>query len=354
MGDRGDLYHYTSVDTMHYILESGIMYATNLKYMNDSEEYANGIKEIYQIINRRRKNLISREKLALALEEDVPIYTISFSEARDLLSQWAMYAGDSGVSVKFRFTGEEKYKTNLSDEESAREYIFEDGVNVVPQKVFYCTRQVMSKKQYNIEANAIWNYIQSDMRDVTLKDAEDNLKILWQSKAPLVKHYEFRAEKEYRLVFDKKYWQNGKFRYKIYYRGAKNILKPYLKIECEKGWPVREVMVGPGKDQETAFQCVIHFLNNSNLKINNCNFFQQCEEYLALCELPPSVMEIWENNKKFLENAEDNQYDVFETIKTKMLSKLHLTAPCAVKLRNSVIARNGIIVSKSPIPYVFC
>ena len=40
------LYYYTSTDTMRYILGSGDIYATNIRYMNDSEEYTNGLNEI--------------------------------------------------------------------------------------------------------------------------------------------------------------------------------------------------------------------------------------------------------------------------------------------------------------------
>ena len=41
-----ELYYYTSTDTMRYILKGGDIYATNIRYMNDSEEYTNGLNEI--------------------------------------------------------------------------------------------------------------------------------------------------------------------------------------------------------------------------------------------------------------------------------------------------------------------
>lgn len=41
-----NLYYYTSTDTMRYILGNGDIYATNIRYMNDSEEYTNGLNEI--------------------------------------------------------------------------------------------------------------------------------------------------------------------------------------------------------------------------------------------------------------------------------------------------------------------
>ena len=40
------MYYYTSTDTMCKILQKGDMFATNLNYMNDAQEYVNGLKEI--------------------------------------------------------------------------------------------------------------------------------------------------------------------------------------------------------------------------------------------------------------------------------------------------------------------
>lgn len=40
------MYYYTSTDTMCKILQNGNMFATNLNYMNDAQEYVNGLKEI--------------------------------------------------------------------------------------------------------------------------------------------------------------------------------------------------------------------------------------------------------------------------------------------------------------------
>ena len=44
-----ELYYYTSTDTMRYILEKGDIFATNIRYMNDSEEYTNGLEELFRL-----------------------------------------------------------------------------------------------------------------------------------------------------------------------------------------------------------------------------------------------------------------------------------------------------------------
>ena len=106
-----DLYYYTKVETMRYILCDANIFATNIRYMNDSEEYANGLKELRKIYESHSEGIrIPFEKITEELEKDIPIYSISFSAARDLLSQWSMYAGESGVSIKMQFEENERYK----------------------------------------------------------------------------------------------------------------------------------------------------------------------------------------------------------------------------------------------------
>ena len=118
------------------------IFATNIKYMNDSEEYANGLKELYKIYESHSDGkLVSSEKIEAELEKDIPIYSISFSGARDLLSQWSMYAGESGVSIKMQFDGTEKYK--VYDLISGKRKRLVDGdTSIKPQKVWYCTEAV--------------------------------------------------------------------------------------------------------------------------------------------------------------------------------------------------------------------
>lgn len=75
-----NLYYYTRVETMRYILMNANIFATNIKYMNDSEEYANGLKELYKIYESHSDGkLVSSEKIEAELEKDIPIYSISFS-----------------------------------------------------------------------------------------------------------------------------------------------------------------------------------------------------------------------------------------------------------------------------------
>ena len=47
------LYYYTTSETMKYILTQGDIFATHISYLNDSEEYNNGLRKYISHIKRR-------------------------------------------------------------------------------------------------------------------------------------------------------------------------------------------------------------------------------------------------------------------------------------------------------------
>ena len=61
----GLLYYYTTSETMKYILTQGDIFATHISYLNDSEEYINGLRELREIFERDdlggRETLLFRE-----------------------------------------------------------------------------------------------------------------------------------------------------------------------------------------------------------------------------------------------------------------------------------------------------
>ena len=296
-----NLYYYTRVETMKHILEGSNIFATNLKYMNDSEEYANGLKELFYIFNERSADeIITSEALQSALSDEITSYSISFSQARDLLSQWSMYAGESGVSIRMNFSGEEVFR-GYSAKDKQRIPLTDDKTKTTVQKVYYCTRDVMEPEAYNKIAEEIFKQITCDIDPVTQKDMGANYLEMWKKMTPYVKRAEFRAEEEYRLVFEQSQW---KIPFLIEYRNSNNVLKPYLDVDCVGGWPVCEIVIGPGFNQEVVFNSVLHFLNNTSLyvpKLKEDVYQKRCWEYFTSCgKVSEKVQEIWDKNCEYL------------------------------------------------------
>ncbi|WP_230673723.1 DUF2971 domain-containing protein [Rathayibacter sp. Leaf248] len=107
------LYHYTTLAGLQGIVETGGLWASDVRYMNDSSElvYAH---ELIQEVVHSKFSAVENNDLAQILEkyedfatdfsyESKP-YITCFCETDDLLSQWRGYSSqDVGVSLGFNF-----------------------------------------------------------------------------------------------------------------------------------------------------------------------------------------------------------------------------------------------------------
>ena len=97
------LAHYTSFEVLQKIVEGGEMWATDLLYMNDEAEfrYAIGLLESmldsYPTVKPHAEWVLDHFfERRQSVDDDISIYSISFSEEEDLLSQWRAYCPESG------------------------------------------------------------------------------------------------------------------------------------------------------------------------------------------------------------------------------------------------------------------
>lgn len=360
-----DLYYYTNVETMRCILQNANIYATNLRYMNDAEEYANGVKELREIFNEKReKVLITEEMLHGILENEVTSYSISFSEADDLLSQWSMYAGESGISLRMRFTGDEKYRVYTDNGGMGAEER-QDLPDLIEKlrvkKVYYCTKSAMKESEYRAATDKIWEAATGKSESKAEEgqsekqaDIDDEYVALWKRMAPFVKRVEFQAEAEQRLVFNTAEWEKA---VRIDYRNSRNVLKPYLDIECEGGWPICEVMVGPGFNQDVVFESVLHFLNHARLKVpalNGRQYYERCGEYFQNCgNMSQELYNMWKEFEPYFDKDAVDQYHLFLEIRNDMLMHSAADESFREQLRRRELTKSGILLSRSRIPYIF-
>src|ERR1017187_117129 len=97
------LYHYTSGSGLIGIIYSKSLWATSIRYLNDSTEYDLALDLARTSMRARLKASRSRweEGLYIALSEELTgtapadVYVTSFSENHDQLSQWRAYCPSS-------------------------------------------------------------------------------------------------------------------------------------------------------------------------------------------------------------------------------------------------------------------
>lgn len=374
-----ELYYYTSTDTMWYVLTGGNIYATNIRYMNDSQEYINGLEELYYLFQKEElvKEWIRQQKLEKSLwdkmqsvftpqnleanKQEMEYYSISFCKKNDLLSQWAIYARESGVSIKMNFEEQEsdyKFFTASVANEKKAEW------NLFPQEVYYFTYDAMSsqglEEQYKNTAYEILNQLYGTESP---KDPEEFKNEVWRYTSAFVKRYDFYQEEECRLVFEP---NHSVYLPKIQYRHDKKVLKPYLNIICEKGWPIWEIMVGPGFNQQVVFDSVEHVLNHAKVEIG----LNSPEDYVKRIEKEPYMKELneCEEYKEFRDWFAQIDFASGEYSEEDLVSFCHqkLKEIVNVVINNSVycenvkqyfrehhFTRSGVVLTRSSIPYIF-
>lgn len=359
--------------------DGGDIYATNIRYMNDSQEYINGLDELYHLSQNENlvREWISQQKLEENLwdkmqsvftsrnlkanKHEMEYYSISFCKRNDLLSQWAIYAKESGVSIKMNFE-EPVYNffTVSDDDKMNAEW------NLFPQEVYYFTYAAMSNQgMENQYKNVAYRILDQLYGAKSSKDTEEFKNEAWRYTSVFVKRYDFYQEEECRLVFEP-----GVSAYlpKIQYRQDKKVLKPYLDIECEKGWPIWEIMIGPGFNQQVVFDSVEHFLNHAKVEIglkSSKDYAKRLEEYLKPYEKELNQCKDYKELRDWFAqidwaSEEYSKEDVVAFCNQKMEELVNVvinssgySEDAKQYFREHHFTRSGVVLTKSSIPYIF-
>lgn len=361
--------YYTKADTAYSILTGGIIWATNIKYMNDFEEFLNGLNEI----KKYRNGEIPENQLMGCIREleklsNVKLYTISLCGRSDALSQWSMYAKESGVCIEMDLDKYKDISYEIIDDELECKYPLKY------KHVIYCTAD------------------SGAMSESELKSSQEEIKILLESCcsndqgptgmqesvskcAALIKRYEFFQEDEYRAIFN----INNSGQKCIGFRMDKGVLKSYVKVKCftngEIGWPVNSIMIGPGFNQDVVFNSWMFVLDNAILKIPSMNkddYLKRISDYftIAIEKFPPDIQEelnqtvnqsLAEWKKDFsVENPEFSYIihshldDLIKELTQRATSQKDNTEEKLSEYwKSNYFSRSGIILKKSSIPYIF-
>jgi hypothetical protein len=106
--NQSTIYHYTSLGGFKGIIESQDFWLTESDFLNDSTEIEHGIdlaRQVFQSFCEQNSSPIASILEVLTIKDKNPrprINIACFSSARDSLSQWRAYSGDSvGVSLGF-------------------------------------------------------------------------------------------------------------------------------------------------------------------------------------------------------------------------------------------------------------
>lgn len=259
----GDLYHYTDQHGLLGILRTGTLWATAIRYLNDTQEYQTGLSRIAAELQARiGQDAALGELLASSIDLSSwispTVGVISFSEVRDDLGQWRAYSGGSGG-----------YGIGLNGFSLMRQ--INAGLGALVRVVYGDASHSEQHEQIIAclcdEMIAAAQTLGSSSEDRQAFARRCNMSV--QVVCSILKDWAFHAEAEWRGIV---LYPAGE-RVKLRVRAGKSTLVPYYEVSVRDDaqqvnrLPITEVLVGPNPHPELARQAVLTALSlNSEVR----------------------------------------------------------------------------------------
>jgi hypothetical protein len=230
------LYHYTSQVGFLGIINSKVLWASNILYLNDATEFAHFV----DLVDDSLRHALRYERgpwntfYGTALErfpliKKTPIYAASFSEQGDMLSQWRAYCPDgSGFSLGFEY-------------DFLRQRIEKQKFRIV--RCVY--DEAVQRKAIGDLIAFAGHLVKDDVVETAIKALLNALIAI----APAMKHPSFAEEKEWRIVSSQVKTVDPQFGV----RPGKSMAVPYFKFALEdeaESLLLSDVIVGPTPHME--------------------------------------------------------------------------------------------------------
>ncbi|EME67814.1 hypothetical protein H261_21566 [Paramagnetospirillum caucaseum] len=270
---QSDLYHYTTIAGFLGIVDSMMFWATDIYYMNDTKElvYAGDIvNEVVEDALRGHKHSTEIAGIfrgGIYNSQYANIFSISFTESRDLLSQWRGYGGDSGMAVCFAPAklsriaecNHMRLVKCIYDREQQVQIITE----LCERHIAEVTAAIEGGSRFSPEEAA-----RSFFRDLC-------------DIGPILKHPSFKDEGEWRMLsesYDMVY--NGNLPWdRMGFRAGRSTIIPYLKVQLSVDYKnddrdlrqdlgFHDVLIGPSAVAELPWRAVMAYLTARNVRYN--------------------------------------------------------------------------------------
>jgi len=271
------LWHYTSFSGSKSIVEESSIFATDIRFLNDAEEFIHTRRLLKEMVKSEQSQIqaiapMVQEALAREIDdlfEKGPLngkylqtFVACFSESRDQLSQWRGYSNNStGVSIGFDLSKlRQEFDRSLVGfapciyEEREKNELLRGTV----QELFHRMRDVLNlsyeaggKSKYPSEKKSreeFEDWFRTDPScSATLKQLDqarmdaafDLIRI-----AALMKHNSFSEEREWRLVIPiLKDFNDANL--PLIFTTQNNSVVPRVRYKFGQG-PIREIIIGPG------------------------------------------------------------------------------------------------------------
>jgi len=251
--------HYTPLRGLYGIVTSKLIWATNIKFLNDEHEFQHALGLIGKIIleakeftgkaseikRKRFIELVDRRIEILGQIYSESVYTLSFSVRTDLLSQWRGYCpASNGYCIVF--------DAELLKEEAEKHF---SSVYFVP-----CLYELPEKEQKIKDLlNSHWRQFSQENDQKVAISIVDALKSEFLILASYFKHPSFAEENEHRIVIT----QVDNLDDDIQFREGSFSLVPYVQIPAPIK-AIKEIVIGPTTNMPLAKKALETFLEKKS------------------------------------------------------------------------------------------
>jgi len=254
------LWHYTSLSALNGIISSEnnlSFWVTEINYLNDKSEYTHGLSIINQTYNRfkyENKNNPSAKGFLdriepffifhngdtnFSLDQETGVFVLSFTESKDLLSQWRAYTPQChGVSIGI----DPSFQSKLQGKSILYPVIYSEKFQIeYAEHLFSNTFARFAKGE--------------DISSPYNVDLMSNFFAKIKAACSLMKSESFSEEFEWRYII---YGENIKLREFEYY------LIPYINLDIENK-NLKEIIIGPNPHNELCKKSLELLLKKSNI-----------------------------------------------------------------------------------------
>lgn len=256
------LYHYTTLDAFASMAEKRMLWASHVRYLNDTSEQrmveeilAKGIERQFDDADRSKRERLVEVIDFIRSPRRVDVYVVSFSkDGGDRLSQWRGYSGGAGVAVGFKREEIEKRCKQFSKD---AEYRIRAGL----RDVEYIDPAIGQFSDRTLD------FLTSRPATPALSklSKEDGFKFTIAFYASAMKHQAFIEEDESRIIImDLPGCREPKFRVR------KSLLVPYREFPIGGGdlsALIGRVVIGPCPHKDESVRAVESMLRSYKIEV---------------------------------------------------------------------------------------
>ena len=259
--DSDFLYHYTTPNGLIGIVENKILWATDVFYLNDSEEFIRGIqiaRSYIQDLREKTTNKSTAGRLEWLLKETksigprkkLRVYVSSLSSVDDQLSQWRAYCRGGGFAIGFNIG-------RLKELAVAQDFVLEQCIYKPEEQNQLITKAVDSIAGSWLSSSEPWP--EKPPCEEPRFAVSGNLIHKLAGISPRLKNEAFREEQEYRLISrPTATFVKGQQKF----RHQRSIVVPYreFRLDDKDLWRQVRVVVGPTPHREESEASVYELL----------------------------------------------------------------------------------------------